>query len=135
MSSLQQTGDRRYIRALAHSEGHHWQGIRAANDGAESIDLAADHDARCDAEHQRADRLVSLALEQTDIREMRNLIRASLAHRAEAYRYDDLEDERVYVDARGELQTAHGANQRGSELCEQALKTWTRGPEASDDSV
>lgn len=123
---------RPFVRALAGSQGQHWTGLHAAVEGSETLDLAAGNDARSDAEHARADHLLRFALNQPDIREVKNLIRTSFAHRAEAYRWDQLEDDRIYVETRGELELAQGANRTGSELCESALKSWGGGkPDAA----
>lgn len=115
---------RPFVRALAGSQGQHWTGLHAAAEGSESLDLAALHDAHSDAQHAQADALLQQALDVVDLRDARNLIRASFAHRSEAYRFDELEDQRIYVEARNEFAEAQGANRAGSELCESALKSW-----------
>lgn len=115
------TGTRRYVRALAASQGHHFNGISASIDGAEFLDMQADHDRISDLYFKRADDELDIALDMRDYRLIHNHIRASINLRAEGYRFESLEDDRR-EQAREALVEAHIANLAGSRVCDDALR-------------
>lgn len=115
------TGTRRFVRALAASQGHHFTGIRASIDGAEMLELQEAHDRVSDAYFKRADDELEIALDLRDARLIHNHIRVSMSYRAEGYRFESLEDERRRQ-AQEHLTEAREANVQGSQVCDLALR-------------
>lgn len=126
ITRLPPSGTRPYVRALSESEGFHWTEIRSANDGAEQLVLQASHDVVSDEFHKRADDELAIILDLRDYRLIHNHIRAAMNYRAEAYRHEDLEDERRDA-ALAAIGEARDAGVAGSGVCEEALTGWSRG--------
>ena len=115
------TGTRRFVRALATSQGFHWSGIRAADDSAEILALQAEHDRVSDEYFKRADDELAIALDMRDWRLIHNHIRTSQNLRYEGYRHEALEDERR-DQVQAHLAEIQEANLAGSRTCDAVLR-------------
>lgn len=115
------TGTRTYVRALASSQGYHMTEIGASTDGAEFLDLQEQHDRVSDLFHKRADDELVIARTERDPRRKDSHIKASMNLRAEAYRFEALEDDRR-VQAQASLVEAREAGVAGSQTCDDALR-------------